>query len=443
MIVSIALSMGLHRDGALFNLDPFVSEMRRRVWSILVILDGLNAASYGRPMMIADSQFDTKPLAQMNDNDFKPGCKIPPPPKNGELTDTTYATCKYQLAMLIRRIISSLFGLKMPSYEVIMKIDSEVRNCYESFPQKLKWVKGLRDGDKTLSVQRIGLKVIRSHALVILHRPFLHRSFQNPRYVPSREKCVEAAHEVLELFHEYRDNIEYVEYSWYTLGMLHAFHAGTIVGLRCYLEPLSCSERDWIAIEKARAEFAKVAQGEVFAKLGEKAVKVFGILIKKALEKKAILESFGNNVNIGATGAFDSTPSTSNSTQAELSSGSLRALSFSTPDMNSSSSGSTGFTPLYSGPLFPSFDSASSISGADDPASKFINMGMPGLITTDSSPEQNNWDQFLPKGTNLVYLSFDTTHVRMNGTCSFKIWILISVMQIRCSRIQMEAKRVA
>jgi hypothetical protein len=32
--------MGLHRDGALFNLDPFVTELRRRVWSILVMMDG-------------------------------------------------------------------------------------------------------------------------------------------------------------------------------------------------------------------------------------------------------------------------------------------------------------------------------------------------------------------------------------------------------------------
>ena len=398
--------MGLHRDGALFNLDPFVTEMRRRVWSILVMLDGLNAASYGRPMMISDSQFDTKPLAQMNDNDFRPGCKIPPPPMNGELTDTTYSACKYRLSILIRRIISSLFGLKPPSYETIMKFDQEIRECYDSFPEAIKWSKGNREGSVTLSVQRLGLKVIESHALVILHRPFLHRSFQNPRYVPSREKCVEAAHVVLELFHEYRDNLEFIEYSWYTLGMLHAFHAGTIVGLRCYLEPLSCSERDWYAIEKARAEFTKVSQDEAWSKLGEKAVKVYGILIRKAVEKRAILEGMGTNgVNLGATGVFDSTSSTGNqSTPADFSGSSFGGIGFPTPGMNSSSSGSTGYTPLYSGPLFPTFDTAPVPSTTDpnDPTARLFGVGMPGLSSTNSSPDQNNWDQFLPKGTNLV-----------------------------------------
>ena len=415
--------------------------MRRRVWSILVMLDGLNAASYGRPMMISDSQFDTKPLAQMNDNDLQPGHKLPPPPKDGERTDTTYSTCKYRLSILIRKIISSLFGLKPPSYETIMKFDAEIRECYESFPTLMKWSKGNREGGVTLSVQRLGLKVVESHALVILHRPFLHRSFRNPRYVPSREKCVEAAHVVLELFHEYRANLEYVEYSWYTLGMLHAFHAGTIVGLRCYLEPLSCSDRDWTAIEKARAEFARLSQGDAWAKLGEKAVKVYNILIRKALEKKAILEGMGSSgVNLGATGAFDSTtapPNTSTATAANFSGGSIGGIGYSTPSMNSSTSGSTGFTPLYSGSLFPTFDTAlihnsTGSSDPNDPTSRLFGVGMPGLSTNDSSPEQNNWDQFLPKGTNLVIPSWNLfSSVRVSGICFSKIWISILVIVIR------------
>jgi hypothetical protein len=40
MIVSIALNMGLHRDGSLFNLDPYETEIRRRLWSILLMIDG-------------------------------------------------------------------------------------------------------------------------------------------------------------------------------------------------------------------------------------------------------------------------------------------------------------------------------------------------------------------------------------------------------------------
>ena len=260
--------------------------------------------------MISDSQFDTKPLASMNDSDLRPGCKLPPPkPSNPELlTDTSYATCKLALAIVVRKIISSLFGLTPPSYDTIVKFDAEVRQIYDSFPSGMKRsIEMNRDGGLTLRVQRLGLRVITNHTLVILHRPFLYRSFRDARYVPSREKCLDAAHEVLQLFHEHRNNPDYCEYSWYALGALHAFHAGTVVGLRCYLEPLTCDKRDWVAVEQAVVEFEKIQKVDGWGKLGEKATKVFGILMRKASERKAILEGdLGTNgVTIGAQHSLD------------------------------------------------------------------------------------------------------------------------------------------
>ena len=184
-------------------------------------------------MMISDSQFDTKPLASMNDIDLFPGCPMPPPtPSNPEsLTDTSYATCKLALAKMVRRIISSLFGLTQPSYDEVMKFDTEVRQVYDSFPSGMKYsAQHKKGGNMIIYVQRLGLQVITNHTLLILHRPFLYRSFRDAKYIPSREKCLNAAHKVLELFHEYRNNWDYIEYSWYALGALHAFHAGTVVG---------------------------------------------------------------------------------------------------------------------------------------------------------------------------------------------------------------------
>ena len=384
----------------------------------------LNAASYGRPMMIADTQFDTKPLASINDCDFNLGKPIVPSPDPEQITDTTYTVCKLKLTMMIRKIISSLFGIKPPSYDTILEMDTEIRELYDGFPTDMKYPAPAigRGVNLTLAVQRMGCKVIMSHALVILHRPFLHRSFRNPRYVPSREKCMDAAHVVLELFHEYRTNQDYLEYSWYGICALHAFHAGTVVGLRCYLEPLSCDQRDWIALDKVRQEFDNISHLDGWGKLGEKGSKVFGILIKKALEKKAILEgSLGgtavhiglgsspqNVVNAPATGQSQS-HSQSFSGQPSLATGFDSALSFSTPSADNSISGSTGWTPQYSGSLFPNQYDPNPLT---NPAlhSEVYNgsilqgAGMPGLVSTESSPDQTNWDAFWPKGMNLVIL---------------------------------------
>jgi hypothetical protein len=421
MIISIALNMGLHRDGELFKLDPYETEMRRRIWSILVMVDGynpliaftdasLNASLYGRPMMISDSQFDTKPLASMNDIDLRPGCEKPPSKSSNpeSLTDTSYATCKLALASVGRKIISSLFGITPPSYDTIMKFDAEIRQLYDSFPSQMKWpIEMNREGATTQCVLRLGLKVVANHTLVILHRPFLCRSFRDTRYVPSREKCLDAAHEVLQLFHEYRNNLVYIEYSWYVLGALHAFHAGTVVGLRCYLDPLSCDERDWTALEQARLEFEKIRNVDGWSKLGEKAAKVFGILIRKALERKSILER-----DLGSKGISSCAQPLFN-LKVEDNLGFVAGNSMSFSSTASGITGSTGLTPEYSGSLFgtpPQFDPSplinSNINQEVFNAARLQGVGMRGVPNSDVSPNQTNWDTLWPSGMNLVNLLF-------------------------------------
>jgi hypothetical protein len=204
----------------------------------------------------------------------------------------------------------------------------------------------------------------------------------------------------LELFHEYRASRDFTEYSWYALGALHAFHAGTVVALRCYLEPLTCDDRDWKAIDLAKAEFQKIAHLDGWQKLGEKAVKVFGILIRKAMEKKAILESSlgTNGITIG--------PQTTNEYDAQTANAANAMFS-----ADSNGGGSMGFTPQYSGSLFPSYNQFDpnpltnpNIQRETFNPAQLQGVGMPGVVGTNGSPDQTNWDAYWPKGMNLVCL---------------------------------------
>jgi hypothetical protein len=198
---------------------------------------------------------------------------------------------------------------------------------------------------------------------------------------------LDAAHTVLSLFHEYRNNPAYHEYSWYALGALQAFHAGTVVALRCYLEPLTCDERDWKVIDQTQKEFEKLATIDSWQKLGEKGNKVFGILIRKALEKKKILESaLGvNGITIGPkTDGFQGFSETN------------------TMD--------SGFTPQYTGSLFPAYQFdvnslTTPITQESFNTARLQGVGMPGVVG-GGSPDQS-WDTFWPKGMNLVcYFNF-------------------------------------
>lgn len=60
LVVRIAQTLGIHRDGSHFNLPPFEIEMRRRLWWQVCILDARSSEDHGCDPTIVEAQFDTK-----------------------------------------------------------------------------------------------------------------------------------------------------------------------------------------------------------------------------------------------------------------------------------------------------------------------------------------------------------------------------------------------
>jgi len=60
LVVRIAQTLGIHRDGSHFDLAPFAIEMRRRLWWQVCILDARASEDHGCDPTIIEAQFDTK-----------------------------------------------------------------------------------------------------------------------------------------------------------------------------------------------------------------------------------------------------------------------------------------------------------------------------------------------------------------------------------------------
>jgi hypothetical protein len=60
LVVRIAQTLGIHRDGTHFGLPPFEIEMRRRLWWQVCILDARSSEDHGCDPTIVEAQFDTK-----------------------------------------------------------------------------------------------------------------------------------------------------------------------------------------------------------------------------------------------------------------------------------------------------------------------------------------------------------------------------------------------
>ncbi|KAJ6440063.1 C6 zinc finger domain-containing protein [Purpureocillium lavendulum] len=82
-VVRIAQKMGYHRDGESLGLDPFETEMRRRIWWQLVIQDSKYAMMSGLTQSMSPDTWNTRLPQNVSDSDIYPGLTEPVRPRDG------------------------------------------------------------------------------------------------------------------------------------------------------------------------------------------------------------------------------------------------------------------------------------------------------------------------------------------------------------------------
>lgn len=78
LVFQLAQTMGLHRDGTAFGLKPFETEMRRRLWWHICILDSRSSDHHGFGPMLYHSLYDTRIPLNVRDEDLSPDMTEPP-----------------------------------------------------------------------------------------------------------------------------------------------------------------------------------------------------------------------------------------------------------------------------------------------------------------------------------------------------------------------------
>ncbi|KAF2711841.1 hypothetical protein K504DRAFT_465575 [Pleomassaria siparia CBS 279.74] len=104
LVVRIAQTLGIHRDGSHFNLPPFEIEMRRRLWWQVCILDARASEDHGCDPTIVEAQFDTKMPLNVFDKDLTHDMEALPEERTG-FTDMTFCLIRFEVANIFRRIL--------------------------------------------------------------------------------------------------------------------------------------------------------------------------------------------------------------------------------------------------------------------------------------------------------------------------------------------------
>lgn len=103
LAIHIAQALGIHRDGSHFGLPPFDTEMRRRLWWHVSILDNRSSEDHGTDPTFSEQFYDTKLPLNVNDEDIWPGMVEPPVERQGS-TEMTFCLIRFELSVFNRRL---------------------------------------------------------------------------------------------------------------------------------------------------------------------------------------------------------------------------------------------------------------------------------------------------------------------------------------------------
>ncbi|KAH7000590.1 hypothetical protein EDB80DRAFT_895783 [Ilyonectria destructans] len=198
--VRIAESLGLHRIGTGSALEGNWNakvniEVGKRVWCQMMIQDHF-AIPFTESYTISPGHVSTSLPLNADDHDL-----IDMPPHIP--TVSSYVLVLNKMAALMPDLLNGLDprGDRKSTqlqYEHVLNMDTEMRETVKRFPQfflthdvemelRLPW----------LSIARRSLGITAAEKIIMIHRPFLFRSFISPLYDHTRRTCTAAAMTIL------------------------------------------------------------------------------------------------------------------------------------------------------------------------------------------------------------------------------------------------------
>lgn len=195
-VLRTAMQMGLHRDPRHFpNMGVLQAEIRRRLWATVLELNLQSSLEAGMPSMLAFSDFDTCPPADVNDKDIDENTNLLPQQENKTgVTDTHVQIVLWSCIQSRLQVIQCLNGISgdLP-YQEVLAITSDIDNACKKCAQIMK-----QPGQDQASVPGACFRGnyadhLLRRFLLPLHRPFSHLCRTSPLIYFSRKVSIDTA----------------------------------------------------------------------------------------------------------------------------------------------------------------------------------------------------------------------------------------------------------
>ncbi|KAI1496053.1 fungal-specific transcription factor domain-containing protein [Biscogniauxia marginata] len=254
LVFHIAQAMGLHRDGAAFSLRPLETELRRRLWYTICVLDTRSSDYHGYEPIVRESGFDTRLPLNVRDTDLAPEMREFPPERDGEFTEMTFGRIRGEIMRVGWKLSyvspsgtpgAQTDGLSLRQREVVIE---DLRKTLDD--------KYLRHFDTTVPFQSLTCMVTRvviARMWLVVHFPLGRRGEDASTTSPTpntldtsmRDKLFSTAVEILEITSAVLSNSDYSRWAWHSRTYIQWQAVALVLSEICLRPPSPECERAW------------------------------------------------------------------------------------------------------------------------------------------------------------------------------------------------------
>ncbi|KAM5386873.1 hypothetical protein ACJZ2D_000166 [Fusarium nematophilum] len=206
-LVRQAMYMGLHRDPKhLGDMSVYRAEMRRRLWATILEINLQSAYDAGGPPLLSARHYDTKPPANLNDDQLsdEPDRTRQPTSSNPEvLTDMSVQLALLKSQPLRLQIIKHVNEFRSKdSYPETLRFNSELTKACRALTEKLSALSQAqrRSSRPILTEFHSSLvQMLTYRCFMSLHQPMVARAADDPTFYYSRKVSLDSSLKVAQI----------------------------------------------------------------------------------------------------------------------------------------------------------------------------------------------------------------------------------------------------
>lgn len=259
LVIRMAQALGVHRDGLVFGLSPFETEMRRRLWWQICNLDMRASEDHGSDPSIVEQTFDTKFPLNINDDDIWPGMSEAPEEKEGR-TEMLFDLLRFTVSTTVRRLSYAPPG-PGPCREKSARITLEDKeHLIEELHQYLE-KKYLKYCDMNVPLDWVAATVSRlilAKMWLIVHHPFQREDGGAGLPQETKDRLFLTSVEVIEFSRLLETETSTLKWGWLFRTYVQWHAVAFVLSQLCVRTSGPEVDKAWVAVESVFDEWGGV-----------------------------------------------------------------------------------------------------------------------------------------------------------------------------------------